>query len=572
MTILLAASAVLLAAALALALALLTRMSTPPRAPRAAYILENTVAHARLLPTPSKHAFAYPTLALLLSLDALESPARDLDLARGWLFGYGGTAWRVAGLRPAAYLLPDGDSGTKSVKAKLGEVLGRDGQDAARLGRVWMLTMPSYLGYEGINPLTVHYCYGRREEGEEEELAWVVLEIHNTFGEKHVHVLRTGEREDDASVRPPGYDHQWTFARDFHVSPFNDRLGHYTVAIRIHLHAHASSQASSEDEPSPPPSHPAAALGPLKLTATQIARRAVPLTPAHLLAALAAHPFALFLSFARILYHAWVLHYRKHLDVFPRPDPLPAVPGWGSAATETCTSTTTTPTPTPHGGVGWQPEGALEAYARGVTSRFLARRSAELGVRVALVSADPSVPALSFAPRSRAKHAPSERDDPAVDAEDGSVELVVHYGAPRFFTTLLAAPSAEHALRIGRLEDLFRVASAGEGDGEALFLRVFAGPQKRGPEALSSTQRLRTALLPAAFVRGGPSSTRAVPSRHALDGRENSVVGNALAVLLVHALDGLERLVFAAVRARFVPGLEPWNRWARAGAVIAASE
>ena len=23
----------------------------------------------------------------------------------------------------------------------------------------WMLTMPSFLGFEGINPLTVHFCY-----------------------------------------------------------------------------------------------------------------------------------------------------------------------------------------------------------------------------------------------------------------------------------------------------------------------------------------------------------------------------------------------------------------------------
>ncbi len=41
-----------------------------------------------------------------------------------------------------------------------------------------MLTMPSYMGYEGINLLTVHYCY---EKDGERELAWVVLEVRACF-------------------------------------------------------------------------------------------------------------------------------------------------------------------------------------------------------------------------------------------------------------------------------------------------------------------------------------------------------------------------------------------------------
>ena len=122
----------------------------------------------------------------VLSLDALES--HELDLARGWLFGYGGTAWRVTGLRAGAYLLPDAytlvsgqrqDANVTSprgIKEGLREVLARSGWDAGRLGRVWMLTMPSYMGYEGINPLTVHYCYEAEVE-EPERLGWVVLEV-----------------------------------------------------------------------------------------------------------------------------------------------------------------------------------------------------------------------------------------------------------------------------------------------------------------------------------------------------------------------------------------------------------
>ena len=231
-----------------------------------AYILENVVTHARLLPAPAAHAFSYPTLALFVPLDALE--AGGLELARGWLFGYsgsatgtgagsGGKAWRVTGLRAGAYLFPDGDRGgvagerkgqepiAKGIKAKLRELLGECGHDGERLGGVWMLTMPSYMGYEGINPLTVYYCYVPAAEGEEggeggerERLGWVVLEvrvfcctycvlaatewddaylhlkIHNTFGEKHVHVLETGVGED--AECPPGCV--------------------FTMTARIHIH------------------------------------------------------------------------------------------------------------------------------------------------------------------------------------------------------------------------------------------------------------------------------------------------------------------------------------------------
>ncbi len=62
------------------------------------YLLHNEVTHARLLPVDSAHAFTYPTIAFLVSLDELER--RQLDLGRGWVFGYGGRwgeAYGVAG-------------------------------------------------------------------------------------------------------------------------------------------------------------------------------------------------------------------------------------------------------------------------------------------------------------------------------------------------------------------------------------------------------------------------------------------------------------------------------------------
>lgn len=123
-----------------------------------------------------------------------------------------------------------------------------------------------------------------------------------------------------------------------------------------------------------------------------------------------------------------------------------------------------------YGGIGWQDEGPLEAYARRVVERFLRRRASELGTTVALVSGDPSVPKQVFAPGSTLSSAPAGKSTQS--SPSSTDELVVHYTAPLFFTTLLLAPSAAHMLLLGRTEDLFRVSS------ELLFARVFAPPQR----------------------------------------------------------------------------------------------
>ncbi|KAI0830221.1 hypothetical protein BC628DRAFT_988740 [Trametes gibbosa] len=557
---------------------------TPP-----AYILFNTVTHARLLPHSATHAFSYPTLAFLLPLDALEAGA--LDLARGWLFGYGGTAGRLTGLRAGAYLLPGGPCSTLSedgrdergagaggstgggggggggqtLKEKLAAVLVRQGCDAASVrgwagagGEAWMVSMPSYVGYEGVNPLTVYFCYAAGGA-----LAWVVLEIHNTFGEKHVHVLERGTGEDsDGPARVCcSYDHTWTIARDFHVSPFNDRAGFYTVSIvappppsspllatkpprvKVRIHLRTPTTLPSDTETAAP----AVVPDKLKLTATFFTRRAIPLTSPNLLRALAQYPFALLLSLARILYHAWILHYIKRLDVFPRPDPKPATSGWFSLHTRDSPCTGPAPART-YGGIGWQPEGALEAYSRRRVERLLARRGAELGTHIELVPGDPSIPRQLFGPPC----------DVQKRSGRGEAALAIHYAAPRFFSTLLLAPSPEHALLTARAEDLFRTNS------DSLFCSVFSGNSLNAgfEKKASFTQRARTALLPQHFLAAEPSGVLAT---NPLD--DDAPFLNVLVICALHLLDRLEKAVFALFRARFVPGMEPWMRWERAADV-----
>lgn len=144
----------------------LTLKSSSPALTSAArgYILQNKVTHARFSPASAHHVFSYPTLFILVSLNALES--HSLDLGRGWLFGYNQMYGKLTGLRPSAYLM---ECGGGDIRTKLKNLLDQRGYDAKKLEDAWMLTMPGYLGFEGINPLTVYFLYDSNNE------AWAVL-------------------------------------------------------------------------------------------------------------------------------------------------------------------------------------------------------------------------------------------------------------------------------------------------------------------------------------------------------------------------------------------------------------
>ncbi|KAJ7057979.1 hypothetical protein C8F01DRAFT_1060109 [Mycena amicta] len=476
------------------------------------YVLENSVTHARLLPVRAAHAFTYPTFSFLVSVNALES--HSLDLAHGWVFGYGGRWARLFGLRPQPYLTPGGGS----IKQKLDNLLQERG--CAGLEDAWMMTMPSLLGFEGINPLTVYFCYNA-----EGKLFVTVLEVHNTFGENHIYCLKIGEQEDKEVSK--GFDHQWTFPRAFHVSPFNDRRGFYTVSIRRPTHSPSGASASS----SPPrPSVRVHLLtqtddspGPLKLTALLRPTASSPLTSLNLLRTLSKYPFDLFLSFARIVYHAWILHYQKRLDVFIRPEPVPG--SWHRKEQNAGPSL-----PRVAGSVRWLPEGPFERYGRSQLDSFLRRRVQETGVSVYILPGDSSVSPQTFS------------------ASEGTTTLTISLLSPRAYTILFVAPSPEHALLLGKGERVFSVSD------DKLFRTVFTPATPS--DSLSHRQRLRRH---AAFANGATLPLE-IPSRHPLD---STLLSTAVLCMLLF-LGRLEALIFRVARARPVPGTEPWGMWTRA--------
>ena len=82
-------------------------------------------------------------------------------------------------------------------------------------GEIWLTTFPRVLGY-AFKPVSFWHCH--RANG---ELVAVLAEVNNTFGERHVYLLRTND--------PTATLHA---DKVFHVSPFFPVRGRYTFDFK----------------------------------------------------------------------------------------------------------------------------------------------------------------------------------------------------------------------------------------------------------------------------------------------------------------------------------------------------
>ncbi len=144
---------------------------------------------------PKINAFRYRTYHALLDVDEL--PRLDREL-RG--FGYNRPA--VTGFRDDDHLGPT----SLPVREKLARWLQTQDVELPS-GPVRVLTNLRVLGHV-FDPVSWWFCHDHRGE-----LALVVAEVNNTFGESHCYLLDRLEHRADGTVRAHT-------AKRFHVSPF----------------------------------------------------------------------------------------------------------------------------------------------------------------------------------------------------------------------------------------------------------------------------------------------------------------------------------------------------------------
>jgi uncharacterized protein len=177
--------------------------SGKPVAPAAAALYVGCVMHARL--KPIGHRFNYRVMSLLIDLDRLADADRQSPL--------------FCVNRAALYSFHEADHGQRdgsSLRAYAQRCAAEGGVDLTG-GRVLLLCYPRLLGYT-FNPLSVYFCY--RADG---ELALLIYEVRNTFGDSHPYVrpVLSGEIS-DAGVRQQQ-------DKLFYVSPFIE------MAMRYHF-------------------------------------------------------------------------------------------------------------------------------------------------------------------------------------------------------------------------------------------------------------------------------------------------------------------------------------------------
>ncbi|EIW76654.1 hypothetical protein CONPUDRAFT_168477 [Coniophora puteana RWD-64-598 SS2] len=461
--------------------------------------------------------------------------------------------------------------------------------------------MPRIVGFEGINPLTVYYCY------DVDATFWLtVLEVHNTFGESHVYLLQPGVEED---IHRAGWDHQWTLRRAFFVSPFNNRTGSYVISVKTPSSPPFPHSSSLKAEP-PRPSvsvhyHPDtndqqddtsnSTLSPLKLSALLRPTSALPLTPSNLLQALFVIPLdptrnsrlsmplgvALFLTMPRILGEALVLHYRKQLPIFARPEPVAAIRLCPAGADTAAKADGVCPIHVP-GTTKAQPPSLLQDLARKRVYALLSHRLAEATRPTVVELLGPAI-------GERAVFASPSSEPSQIE---GSVSVIrISVLAHGFYSLLFMAPSARAALLAGG-----RILSKSE-DGDTTWKgdmqhhaetqdAQFALQESAVPGFLSlfsdDTLHLRTPdshpTMMQRIRQRASGLPLPLPARHPLDkpeaGSSFSTMSSVFLLCILLALDELERIAYALAHVQFILNGEPWGRarWSRARAKLANEE
>lgn len=234
--------------------------------------------HARFAPV--SHRFVYPVYTYVIDLDELE----ELDREVRW-FGY--NRFNLAAIHDRHYL-----RGSGSIKQRLLALLAEKGC-ADGIERVEMVTMARFLGY-CFNPVTFFYCYGA-----DGAIRCHAAEVNNTFGERHFYVLNEPLPEES-----PG-NHLYRHAKQFYVSPFNDRRGYYELSFSALNENLRIGVTLFRDE--------------MKIMTAWLQGAGMELNSRNMWKTALRYPLTAALSFSRICYQAGKLYFRKRLRFYPKP-------------------------------------------------------------------------------------------------------------------------------------------------------------------------------------------------------------------------------------------------------------
>lgn len=228
--------------------------------------------HARQSPT--EHRFSFPFYFYAIDLD-------DLPRLSQTVKGFGYNHWQPVSLQDKDYL--KGGGGFREKLAAYADISGTE--------RIILVTVARFMS-KVFNPVSFYYCLDAADKP-----VCMAAEVNNTFKERHLYVMKTAGT----------YPVRCTTRKNFHVSPFNNMDGHYefsfsepgdklNISIRLVRDGETVMDAAMRGE-------------------------GRELNTANLWKTVLAHPFTAGLTVPRILWQAALLHYKKKLPVFRKPEP-----------------------------------------------------------------------------------------------------------------------------------------------------------------------------------------------------------------------------------------------------------
>jgi uncharacterized protein len=247
---------------------------------------EGLVRHRRLRPT--QHAFEYGTYFLMLPMRSLAAGPAPQARAAARPHTAAALARNRFGL--LSFYDTDHGDGRASALAWLDELLAREGVHDAQ-GEVWLHTYPRVAGYV-FKPVSFWYCHRV-----DNSLVAVVVEVNNTFGERHCYLL---------SGPQLAYGREQRARKVFHVSPFCSVQGSYRFRFMRTPERTVARVDHDNDE------------GPL--LQTSISGRLQPLTARAARRAFFGTPLMTLVVVLRIHWHALLL-WCKRVPFFSKPEP-----------------------------------------------------------------------------------------------------------------------------------------------------------------------------------------------------------------------------------------------------------
>lgn len=242
-------------------------------------LYEGEITHARTKPV--KHNFSFPIYTFVLDLDELELLDKEIRF-----FGYN---------RGSVFTLYDSDylgSGQGSIKEKLKNWLTKFGYEE-KYTNVKMITTLRVFKHT-FNPVIFYYCLDS-----ENNIVYHVAEVHNTFGEGHLYILKNGKRSKIGT--------EYLVPKEFHVSPFNKVEGDYNFHFsRLKEKLDVRINVSKNNK---------------NFFYARISGNAQKITKYKLVKLIMKYPIRTLLVIPKILAEAAKLYYVKNLEIIDKPDP-----------------------------------------------------------------------------------------------------------------------------------------------------------------------------------------------------------------------------------------------------------